>query len=155
MHLRKNLVNIQLSNDGNTTSQEHETYDIDRHIDSFTLFNTVDDYANVVNTLLDVKFKHSTKEKIHVSTQEVMSVIQQLRVKEEFSYISIISEFGGQAFLLWMLGSFLISPISRFLFYLSAVSSMYLARTREDHLFRKTPNGYDDSKFEREKDQDS
>lgn len=41
LYLRKNLINIEMKDDGVTTSNEHHSYDIDRNIDSFYLFNTV------------------------------------------------------------------------------------------------------------------
>ena len=124
-----------------------KTYDIDRHMESFTLLNLINDYQAIDIVLMSIRFKQSMHESIHVSTQEVMNVLQKSENMDKFSYISIISEFGGWAFILWMLGHLMMGPIARFSFHISAVSNLFLAKTSDHFLLNNVPKRSEKNKL--------
>ena len=120
LYFRKSRVYLDKRNNGAVSRKEYETFDIDRHVESFTLYNQIEDYSNVDNSLLSITFRQSDYERIHISTKEVMSFID----KDVFSYVSIISELGGIMFLLFIIGCFLATPLAEFSFKIDAIKQI-------------------------------
>ena len=124
LYFRKSRVYLDKRNNGAVSRKEYETFDIDRHVESFTLYNQIEDYSNVDNSLLSITFRQSDQERIHVSTKEVMSVIESTQIKDAFSYVSIISELGGIMFLLFIIGCFFATPLAEFSFKIDAIKQI-------------------------------
>ena len=109
------------------------------------MYNQVNSYSNIDNSLLRITFRQSDYERIHISSKEVMSFID----KDVFSYVSIISELGGIMFLLSMIGCFLATPLAEFSFKLDAINQIKKQgqrKEKEDSKTNVTQESFSDSK---------
>lgn len=131
LKFRKNLVYLDKRTNGKTQRKEYDTYDIDRHVESFRLTTQIEDYDNVDLSLMSITFRPGDQEKIHVSTQEVMNVIEQIQVQDEFSYVSIVSELGGILYLIYIIGTVLSAPMAEFNFKIDAIRQIMKQQKEE------------------------
>lgn len=50
-----------------------------------------------------------------------MNFVEQSEVKNEFSWVSVVSELGGILYLLYLAGSFIAWPLAEFTFKIDAI----------------------------------
>ena len=61
----------------------------------------------------------------------------EIHERQVYGILDVLGDFGGVQYVLFIIGSWLTSSYTEFKFNLKAIKKLYLARTKENKLFKK------------------